>query len=250
MTQAQFTVGENPTPHQMRAKLNMAVQGYRFLRRTTFTGLPEPVFHAPHGRATALFAVGVGPGGGGAGAAVGGAGTVAVGGGGGAGGYCETVVTSLFILRSTLKVVAPVGGPGGPAGQEGGDASAGATISYPNAVGVENFILGASAGGGGVTALLGMAVGFAVGGPGGNAFSGLLAMTGENGGVGIRFGASSSFALGGRGGASRFRGYPAESSGVGFPAASYGAGGGGAASLTQAAGGAGGNAFILIDEYY
>lgn len=249
MTQTFFSAGENPVTS---LKLNTAVQGYRFLRRSSFIGLPEPLFYRCHPRCAAFLARLVGPGGGGGGAAGGGAQQAAAGSGGGAGGYTELFTRSQVLIRQTLTIIAPQGGAGGLGGNtQGLNASSGAAILFPSLSGVPLTLCGAQQGAGGNFMFPDTTTLFLGGGLGGFGFGGDINMTGEAGGAAVRLGAN--IALSGRGGNSVFRGAGREvaSSAAGFPAASFGGGGGGSAALTTGQpGGRGGDALVIMDEYY
>ena len=247
MTQVTFAAGENnPSIH---AKLNMAVQGFRFIRRTVFTGLNSPVIHRCDTRAKGLHGLLIGPGGGGAGAP-GGTGTdAAAGSGGGAAGYTEFFNVDQFLSTLPLTILAPPGGSGGIAGATPGvSPSSGAAIIVSDA-----GIFIAHQGIGGLSMAPGTSRQFVMGGNGGFGLGGgEIPMPGEAGGVGFRFGAN--LAVSGSGGNSFFMGGGQQviAPGPGQPARSYGSGGSGGASsgVTSMPGGRGGDSLVLLDEYY
>lgn len=249
MTQTTFAAGENPVTS---SKLNQAVQGYRFLRRSIFSSLSEPFVHRCHPEAEALLARLIGPGGGGGGANVTFAGQSAAGGGGGAGGYSEKLLISSTLISRPFTILAPSGGPGGLGSSPGVAVSSGAAILYAG-IGVNIITLvSAIAGAGGGFMNQGTLISFSGGGFGGFGFLGDLGMTGERGGVAIRF--PGPVGISGRGGKSIYGGGGVEvaKAGPGDSGDSYGSGGSGAVANGPGmfSGGNGGPSLVLMDEFY
>ena len=250
MTQVSFATLENPVTS---AKLNTAVQGHRFLRRSIYAGLSEPAIHKCHARASTFFSRLIGPGGGGGGAPAGAASDAAAGSGGAAGGYAEKVVSSAGILRLDLLILAPQGGAGAIAGASPGSAAAsGAAILY-NVGGINYFTLvSAIPGAGGNWMNAGASLFFMPGGLGGFGFLGDVNINGEAGGFAIRFGGTA--AVSGRGARSIYGGGGSERTfpQTGDTGGSYGAGGSGGQTVgvTPMGGGSGGDAAVIIDEYH
>jgi hypothetical protein len=249
MTQVVFGFGENnPDIH---IKLNQAVQGYRFLMQTVYSGISEPAVHVCTPRTSAFFARVFGPGAGGGGAE-GGAGRAAAG-GGGAGAYAEYFTTGTPV-RQPLTILAPLGAAGGAPGNNFGAVTAsGAAILVPSFSAQNPFstLVAATCGAGGSFMFNSTSTAFVAGGLGGNPFSpGHKVMTGCAGEPGQRL---NDIILSGRGGDGIFGGGGAEANELGIPgfnAASYGAGGGGATASTQSlGGGSGGSALVILDEF-
>lgn len=186
--------------------------------------------------------IGAGGGGGGCAATGGGQCSVAKGGGGGGGSIKRIVAAS---LGATETVTIGAAGAGGSAGNNAG--SAGGTSSF----GAHASATG-GAGGGGDTAAAALYLTPGACALGGVGSSGDLNFTGTPGALGMSF--SNSYASGGRGGDSCIGGGAFQSNDIaGANATNYGAGGAGASSTQNVAGGRAGGAgtvgIILVYEY-
>ncbi|OAM77688.1 glycine-rich domain-containing protein [Devosia elaeis] len=178
--------------------------------------------------------------GGGGGGVTGGASQAAAAGGGGGGGYAEKWITSA--LGATETVTIGAAGTGGAAGANNGNAG-GATSFGAHVI--------ANGGGGGTAMTAGTSATTGAPGAGGAGSGGDLNVPGSPGDRGIR--SSDSVIVGARGGDSQL-GYGAQNQGnnAGSNGTGYGAGGGGAATIsdTNRAGGNGTAGVVIVEEYY
>ncbi|WP_250538167.1 MULTISPECIES: hypothetical protein [unclassified Caballeronia] len=227
---------DDGTTATLLANLKNATPG-RLLRVTSYTG---GTFTWNKGAGTTAIRVRVqGPGGSGGGAPATGSGQVSIGSGGSSGSYGEGFFTT---FPSSVTVTAPVGPSGtvGAVGTNGSTASFGALISAPGGLG------GSKAG---PSAPPFAPTGAGVPGPstGGNIINtvgngGGVALPISTGVIGPALGGSA--VLGGGGVAS--------TGGAGQPATGYGGGGGGTwigPSVAAVAGGKGGDAIIIVEEF-
>lgn len=257
MTQVTFAFSENNAT--IHSKLNLAVQGFRFLRRSTFLGLSDAVFYNFDPRASAFSARMVGPGGGGGGAStVSDSNDASAGSGGGAGGSYEFFSIDDILTKETFTILAPKGGAGAAPGGMGSSASSGSSINVPGPLGGQITIATAGPGNGGIPMISGASPLFNLGGAGGLVFNSFattqdIYMPGEAGGAGMCFGLAR--AISGGGGSSIFRGSADQLvvTGPGNSASGFGSGGGGGlvrGTGPAQPGGNGGDGCIIIDEFY